>query len=217
MKDIFESMRRNELFRGIELEDFSKVCGSLSFKAVHYKKEEPVMLCGDDVTFFGLILSGGIKIVKEDERGNTSMLTELSAPDTFGEVLVCAAIPVSPVTVIARTETDILQIGSRNIMNLCDKACPFHRQFIENLLHIVAKKNFALNRKIEILSQRSTREKILAFLDYYGKGRKAFTVPFNREEMAHYLCVDRSAMSAELCRMRDRELIRFDRNRFEIL
>ncbi|MDR1705945.1 MAG: Crp/Fnr family transcriptional regulator [Clostridiales bacterium] len=217
MKDILEAARDNELFSGIECEDFAEICSRLSLKAVRYKKDEIIMLCGAAVTFIGIILSGEIKIIKEDERGNVSMLTELSAPDTFGDVLACAGIMESPVTVMARSDAHILQIGSKNILSLCDKACAAHRRFVENLLRAIARKSFLLNRKIEILSRRSTREKLLAFLDFYGRGEKLFRVPYNREEMAHYLCVDRSAMSAELCRMRDEGLIRFDRNRFEIL
>ena len=95
-------------------------------------------------------------------------------------------------------------------------ACPFHAKLIENMLGLLAKKNLMLNQKIEILSKRTTREKLLCFFDAQRGAAKRFTIPFNREELAHYLCVDRSAMSNELCKMRDEGLIKFQRNNFEV-
>ena len=217
MMNIFEALKDNPLFSGIAYGEFEKVLGCLAARTSCYQKDEVILLTGDDVTFVGLIISGGVKIVKEDEFGRVSMLTELRASEMFGEILACAGIQKSPVTILALKDTEILRIGSGNILTPCATACPYHGRLIENMLRHIAGKSFLLNRKIEILSQRTTREKLLCFFDLHRGGLRRFTVPYNREEMAHYLCVDRSAMSNELCKMRDEGLISFKKNQFEIL
>jgi CRP-like cAMP-binding protein len=129
----------------------------------------------------------------------------------------CAGIDRSPVTVQAAEDVEILFIDYKKIITTCPSACPFHARLIENMLKLVAKKNLMLNQKLEILSKRTTREKLLCFFDTQRGSSQRFTIPFNREELARYLCVDRSAMSNELCKMRDDGIIRFRKNVFDVL
>ncbi|MDR2898650.1 MAG: helix-turn-helix domain-containing protein [Spirochaetaceae bacterium] len=118
---------------------------------------------------------------------------------------------------MAADTAEILFLDYRRIITSCSAACSFHTQLIENMLKLVARKNVLLNQKIEILSKRTTREKLLCFFDIHRGRAKRFTIPFNREELSQYLCVDRSAMSNELCKMRDEGLITFEKNLFEML
>jgi CRP-like cAMP-binding protein len=217
MKKIFESVKGNQLFHGIAFSDFEGMLSCLSAKTKDYKKGGIILLSGDTVDFVGLILSGSVKVIKEDLDGNITILTELSVSEVFGEVFACAGTPQSPVTVQAAEDAEILFIDYRKIVTSCSSACPFHARLIENMLKLLAHKNLMLNQKIEILSKRTTKEKLMCFFDYHRGAAKKFTLPFNREELAHYLCVDRSAMSNELCKMRDEGLIRFKRNEFEII
>lgn len=217
MKELFETIQSVPLFHGIAYDDFMRVFTCLSARVACYEKGEIIMLTGDDVAFMGVIISGGVTIIKEDERGNVSMLSELSESEMFGEVLACAGIYQSPVTILAAEDTKILQISNRKIISLCSAVCLFHTRLLENMLGHIARKNFMLSRKIEILSKRTIKEKLLCFLDLQSRGEKKFSISYNREEMAHYLCVDRSAMSNELCKMRDEGLIKFHKNKFEVL
>ncbi len=104
----------------------------------------------------------------------------------------------------------------KKIITTCACACHFHARLIENMLRLIARKNLILNQKLEIVSKRTTREKLMCFFDTQRGAAKRFTIPFNREELARYLCVDRSAMSNELCKMRDEGLISFHKNTFEL-
>ena len=217
MKIIFEATKNNPLFHGIAYSDFERMLSCLSARTACYKKDEIILLSGDTVSFVGLILSGGIKIIKEDINGSITILAELSVPEMFGEVFACADISHSPVTVQATEDTEILFIDYKKIITSCSAVCPFHARLIENMLKLIAKKNLMLNKKIEILSKRTTREKLMCFFDLQRGTAKKFSISFNREELAHYLCVDRSAMSNELCKMRDEGLIKFQKNKFEIL
>lgn len=217
MKKIFEAIKDNPLFSGIGYSDFESMFRCIQARTQRYSEDDIILLSGDTVNFVGLILSGGVKIIKEDMDGNITILTELGVSELFGEVFACAGVDHSPVTVQASEDSEILFINYKKIITACSSACGFHTKLIENMIKLIAKKNLMLNQKIEILSKRTTREKLFMFFDIQRGTAKKFTVPYSREEMARYLCVDRSAMSNELCKMRDERLIKFNKNKFEIL
>jgi len=217
MKQVFDIIKQNPLLKNVSLDDFEKMAACLDAVARTFEKGDNIIFTGDRVSHVGLILSGSVKVIKEDVDGNIVILTELGVPELFGEVFACADIDHSPVTVLASEKSEILFINYRKIINTCSSACVFHAKLVENMLSVIARKNLMLNQKIEILSRRTTRERLLMFLDIHRGEAKECTIPFNREEMAHYLCVDRSAMSNELGKMRDDGLIRFHKNTFEIL
>lgn len=217
MKRIFELIKDNALFSSIGYSDFEKMFQCIEVRIQKYNKDDIILLSGDKINFIGLILSGEIKIIKEDMNGNITIFTELGISELFGEVFACAEINYSPVTVQASKKSEILFINYKKIITTCSSACTFHSRLIENMLRLIAKKNLILNQKIELLSKRTIREKLLLFFDMQRGMAKKFTIPYNREEMARYLCVDRSAMSNELCKMRDEGMIQFNKNMFEIL
>jgi CRP-like cAMP-binding protein len=217
LKRIFNAIKTNPLFGGIAFSDFELMFSCLSARTAEYKEGDIILLSGDTVSSVGLILAGGVKIIKEDKDGRISILTELSVSDIFGEVFACAGVSHSPVTIEASSDAEVLFIDYKRIISSCPSACPFHAKLVENMLGLLAEKNLMLNQKIEVLSKRNTREKLLCFFDMQRGAAKKFTIPFNREELAAYLCVDRSAMSNELSKMRDDGLIRFNRSDFEIL
>jgi len=217
VKEILGIIEGSPLFKGIAYSDFEKMYHCIEAKIQKYKKGDIILLSGDTVDFVGLIMSGSISIINEDRNGNITITHKLTVPELFGVVLACAGVSHSPITVQALEESEILFFNYKKILNTCSNACGFHSRLIENMIRIIADKNMMLNQKIEILSKRTTKEKLLCFFDMQRKGAKKFAVPFNREEMAQYLCVDRSAMSNELCKMRDEGMIKFKKNIFEIL
>ncbi len=164
MRRIFETARNNPLFQGMAFGDFEQVLNCLSAKSAAYAKGDAVLLSGGTVDFVGLVLSGSVQVIKEDVNGRIGILTELGVSELFGEVFACAGIAQSPVTVLAAENTEILRMDYRKIITSCTSACPFHAKLIENMLRLIARKSLMLNQKIEILSKRTTREKLLAFL-----------------------------------------------------
>ena len=162
-------------------------------------------------------MSGCVRVLREDIDGEAGILAELSAPNLFCEVFACAELEHSPVSIIASEDCEVLLMDYKRIVQPCPTACRYHNQLIKNLLRAVARKSLLLNQKVEILSKRTIRERILSFLVSHSDSEKKVTIPYNREEMARYLCIDRSALSRELCKMRDDGLILFNRNIFELL
>jgi len=217
MRNILEVAKDNPLFQGIALSNLENMMSCLSSETKNYRKDDVILRSGDTADFVGLIVAGSVKIKKEDTDGRVMMIATLGAPETFGEVFACAGISHSPVTVQAAEDSEILFFNYKKIITSCTSACPFHARLIENMLALMGKKNLMLNQKMEILSKRTTREKILCFFDAHRGAAKKFTIPFSREELAQYLCVDRSAMSNELCKMRREGIIKFQRNTFEML
>lgn len=120
---------------------------------------------------------------------------------------------------VAIQPSTVLFLNTNRILTVCTSACRFHTRLIQNLLSVIASKNLFLTQKLEHMSQRSTREKLLSYLSEQAQrvGKESFDIPFNRQQLADFLSVDRSAMSNELCKMRDDGLLLFEKNSFQLL
>ncbi|WP_353893868.1 Crp/Fnr family transcriptional regulator [Proteinivorax hydrogeniformans] len=219
MKKNINLLEKNELFKGFNSTDLESILDYLSAKVVTYKKKDVILLQGSPVQFVGIVLSGTIQVIKEDIEGNINILAHFGSNDIFAETFACAYITESPVTVEAKEDCEIMFINFKKLIKDCQKTCIFHSSLVENMLCLIARKNILLNQKNEILSKRTTREKLLTYLNTQKikSNSKKFSIPYSREGLANYLCVDRSALSRELCNMRDEGLIKFIKNEFEIL
>lgn len=217
MKQYFNLLQGNELFKSFSLYDLESILKCLSAKVNKYKKKDVILQQGDPVDFVGIVLSGSIDIIKEDLEGDINILAHLGINDIFAEVFAYAGIGECPVTVEATEDCEIMFIDCRRVIRTCNNACHFHLKLIENMLSLIAKKNIILNQKIEILSKRTTRDKLLTFFNTQVEinHSKKFSIPYNREGLAFYLCIDRSALSRELSNMRKEGLITFHKNEFE--
>jgi len=217
MKYIFNIIKNNVLFEGITLSDFEKIFFCLSAKKKSYKKNEVILISGNIVNHIFIILSGSVQIVKENIDGKENILTELYSPEIFGEVFACANIVHSPITAIASDKSEVLFINYKKIITSCPSSCISHTKLIGNMLKLIAKKNLMLLQKIELLSKRTTRDRLLLYFDMQRGMAKKFTIPYNREDLAAYLCVDRSAMSNEFSKMQKDGIIKYKKNIFEVL
>lgn len=219
MKKYLDILKTVKLFKGIKESDLMLLLGCLSGKLQHYEKNEIVFMSGESINSFGIVLAGQVQIVQEDFYGNRSILANIGVSNLFGESFACAGIKNLPVSVIATAESDLLFIDCQRLATPCVNSCAFHSQLIQNMLHITAMKNISLMQKIEFVTKRTTREKLLAYLSSEAQkaGSSCFSIPFNRQELADYLSVDRSAMSAELGKLRDEGILKFHKNHFELL
>ncbi len=218
MERYIEKIVQMELFKNIKKEDISPMLGCLQGHTRKYRKGEYIIYEKDIVKNIGIILSGRIDMVKEDVWGNKTTLVRMQESELFGETFACGSDPVSAVSFCAVTDSEVMFIPFARIMHTCSNSCFFHNQIIENMVSIIAAKNRRLMNKVEILSKRTIREKILAYLSFQSQeqGKKYFEIPFGRLELAEYLCVDRSSLTRELNNMKADGLIDFDRNIFSI-
>lgn len=205
-----------ELFKGIDRSDLGKLLVCLQPKVRKYEKDETIYHAGEHVSAFGVVLSGFVQIISEDIFGNRNILSGVGKLHLFAESFACAKSMILPVSVVSATDSEVMLLEYNRVVGKCSSVCSFHATLIENMLEILASKNIYLNRKLNVLSRRSTREKVLAYLGEEAKkqGSTSIQIDFNRQELADYLYVDRSALSAELSRMRGEGVLDFNRNRF---
>ena len=219
MKKYLELLRDCPLFADIDNESLERMLCCLGAKVVHFDKKYTVMAEGTPARQIGIVLSGAVQVVQIDYYGNRSILTSLRAPQVFAEAFACAEVDALPVTVIADEPADVMLIDCRHILHTCKNGCGHHHALIFNLMKDLAKKTLLFHQRIEVTGKRSTREKLLAYLSLQAKtaGSRSFEIPFDRQELADYLEVDRSGLSAEISKLRREGVLICTKNRFELL
>lgn len=219
MKEYIERIKTYPLFENIQCDDLRGMLRCLNAKIDKYKRGEHIINAGDEIKGIGIVIEGNIHIIKEDFFGNSFILTRLESGDTFSEVLACAGIKHSTVSVVSENDTVVLFIDYNRIYKPCLNSCEFHSQLIKNMLNILASKNLVLRDKIIYLTMKSLRHKICNYLLEIRKktGKTHFKIPYDRNGLSDYLHADRSALSRELGKMRDEGIIDFYKNEFNII
>ena len=204
MKEYFDALNRCSLFDGIDLAETQALLACLDGKILRIAKGDPVFLEGDAAWFVGVVLSGLIQIVRDDYYGRRSVLTVVSPGGLFAEAFACAGLEALPVSAIALQDSDVLLLDCKRVLTGCGHACAAHSRLGSNLLRGIAQKNLVLIRKIRCMSPRTTREKLMEFLLDQAKecGSSEFVIPYDRQALADYLGVERSAISAEISKLK---------------
>lgn len=219
MEKYLKVVEQSKLFKGIGEKETASMLSCLGAYQRSYQKGDCVFRKGERITAVALLLEGAVHIRKEDYWGNLSILNEISAGEVFGETYACLEAGEMLNNAVAVKNSQVLFLDVKRVLTTCSSACQFHGKLIQNLLSVLALKNKMLTQKLEHMSQRTTREKLLSYLSEQSlrEGRPSFDIPFNRQQLADFLSVDRSAMSNELCRMRDEGILEFERNHFVLL
>lgn len=218
MKKYLEVLKHCPLFQDMTEQDFLSILSCLSPKISTYLKDQTIFAEGDLSHYFGIVLSGTVQIVQIDYYGNKSIVTKIEPSQLFGESFAYAETKTIPVDVIACESTEVLLINAQKITKSCPNACNFHNQMIFNLLKVIAKKNLIFQQKIEVTSKRSTREKLMTYLLLQAKlqNSKQFKIPYDRQELADYLEVDRSGLSAEISKLKKEGILDCKKNYFSL-
>lgn len=204
MEKYFAILSRCPLFAGVEQEELGLMLQCLGAREREIPKGEPVFLEGDPAGFIGAVLEGAVQVVRDDYYGTRSVLTVIEPGEIFGEAFSCAGVETMPVSAFALKGSKVLWLDCKRMLTVCSNACQFHNRMVANLLRAVARKNLTLSRKIQFMSQRTTKEKVMAYLLDQAKtqGSPAFTIPHDRQALADFLGVERSAMSAEIGKLK---------------
>ena len=216
MKKDIDILITSPLFTGIDDIDLSSMLNCLSAKKAAFTKDTYILSAGNTATDVGIVLSGSVNIIKEDFWGNRAILAKMQSGEMFGEAFAFARLQKLPVSVVAAEKSEVLFVDFKKITSTCSSSCLFHTQLIQNILKILAQKNIMLTQKLEHIVKRTTREKLLSYMSEQAikSGTNSFIIPFNRQELADYLSVDRSAMSNELSKLRDEGILEFSKNHF---
>ena len=214
----YEQLSDMIIFQGVEKENIGILLGCLGSYPKTYAKGEYIVFENDAIKNIGIVISGSVHMVKEDVWGNKTIMTRMTRGHLFGESFACGSEQTSIVTFCAAENTEVLLIPFDRVLNTCCNSCKFHQQIIKNMVVMLSNKNQALMEKIEVVSKKTLREKILSYLSQEAQkqGANYVTLPLGRMELADYLCADRSALTRELGKMKQEGLIDYDKNLFRI-
>ena len=218
MKDLMREVH-SPLFHGIKPEELNAMLSCIGYHIGTFKKGDIVAFEEENIKHIGIIIFGAVDMVKEDLWGNKTMLVRMRKDEVFGETFACGSDNLSVVTFMVSEDAKILFMPFDRVMHSCTMACQFHHRLMENMVKLIANKNRDLMRKVDVGSKRTIREKLLAYLSIQAQVQDSryFEVPLGRIELAEYLCVDRSALTRELAKMKADGLIDYDKNCFRIL
>lgn len=216
--DHYSVLTNAALFARLSRDEIDGALDCLKASVVHYKKGDFIISAGDETHSLGVMLSGQAAIYKDDILGNRSVMALIGPADMFAESFLCAGIMASPVTVEAGADCDVLMLPFDRVIKTCSSCCGYHNTLIENMLGIIARKNLTLSEKIDHIAKRKTRQKLASYLLGQAtlKGSNSFSIGLNRQGLADYLCVNRSALSRELSSIAEQGILRFRKDRFVI-
>ena len=200
------------LFQGIREHEIEAMLTCLSAEERTYGKDAYIYRAGDVTGRLGVVMEGAVNIIKDDVWGNRKIIENIGGGQIFGETYACLKGEPLMVDVQASERSRILFMDVNRILTTCSSSCDFHNRLIRSLMYVLAGKNLMLTKKMDIITPKSLRERVMVYLSQESvkQGCRTVTVPFNRQQMADYLSVDRSALSAELSRMQRDGVISYD-------
>lgn len=215
---MLEILKICDLFKGMSENDIELILNCLGSRKQKYQKGSYVYMEGEKNPKVGVVLSGTVQAIKETKDGGRILISQIKKGDTFGLSYVCAQLESLPISVISIDTSEILFIELNQLVQTCHKACTFHVEMIKNALWILARKNLFLDTKMYYLSHKTIRERLLTYLEdqEMKSGSSEFEIPFNREQLADFLCVDRSALSRELGNLKNDGVLQYKKNRFKL-
>ncbi|WP_077610376.1 Crp/Fnr family transcriptional regulator [Clostridium sp. Marseille-P2415] len=218
MEEYLPVLKKSSLFSGVRPDEINAMLKCLSARQKHFKKEEFIIRSGDYIHSVGMVLSGTALIIQEDFWGRRTIISEVMPGTLFAETYAClSSLPIE-MSVISDSECDVLFLDFNKILTVCTSACTFHTRLIQNFLSSIARRNLTLTKKMQHMSKKTIREKLLSYLsaESLKSNASTFDIPFNRQQLADYLSIDRSALSNELSKLQAEGILTYKKNRFTL-
>lgn len=216
MEENIHLVKKCPLFYGINDDELYTLLKCCAAEFTRYENEEYIFRMGESMNTVLILLKGKARVIQENFWGRQENIYYIKEGEMFGESYSCARTPVLPVSVVTEGPCGAVFLNYQRMITFCSLACDFHTRFIHNMLRLVSEQNVKLENKLEHVCRKTTREKLLSYLSEQAisHGGSDFDIPHTRQELAEYLCVDRSAMSNELSRMRSEGILEFSRKHF---
>lgn len=218
MKKYLPVLKTSPLFSGLNDDEILSVLNCLSATVISKPKNSYIFYAGDSTTVMGLVLSGSVLIIQEDLWGHRNILSRCKVGDFFGEPYAAKSGTVLNISIEVEKDCEILLLNINRILTTCRSTCNQHQKIIHNLVEVLANKILIFNDKITHISKRTTREKLLSYLSAQSikQNSLSFDIPFDRQQLADFLCVERAAMSVEISKLQKEGLLKTNRNHFEL-
>lgn len=211
-------MLKTYIFEGLTPDELSGALEYLGAREASYKKGAILINSGDSINEFGVIMSGVVQVSCDDINGNRMIMATVSKGEIFGESLAVTGAKESPICAEAAEEAYVVWLNAEPIRKNCADN-PLHTKIVANFISAIAHKCLSMNDRVQILSKKTIREKVITYLSQLAehKRRTEFNLPLDRQDMANYLGVERSALSRELSKMAAEGIISYHKNYFKIL
>lgn len=219
MNAVADTLQKTKLFSGISRADIGALCPLLGVQQRQCQKGAVLIDTDTVVDFAGVVAAGELNTFKPDTDGRLNLMRKIRALELFGLDIASTPSRLSPLITVCATDAEIITFPYARISEPGPIPDRLRCVVLKNILELTANENMRQLYKIDILSRKGLRERIMLYLTLQARRRKSteLVLPFNREEFAAYLCVDRSALSRELSRMQDEGLITFEKNHFRLL
>lgn len=212
----YELISKTALFQGCSPSETEKLLNGMQFFTKKYKKGAPVYHAGTPVSDVGIVLYGTVQIENNDLWGNKNIISLAYAGEVFAEAYACVPGEPMMVDVIAMEDSEILFLNVPGLFHLASAGHGEYSPLIRNLTMISARKNLLLSRRILHTSSKKIRDRLLSYLSYQSElqGSRYIDIPLNRQQLADYLSLDRSALSKELGKMKKEGILDYHKNSF---
>lgn len=210
--------KTESLFYNICENDYKRMLHCLNAKTAHFASNETIYSYGDQKPSVGIVESGQASVIRYEYNGTRTILEKLNAKEIFGANLAPHVEGSPSISVICDNRCEILFIDYTHILQPCAKVCSCHTQLIYNMLNLLSEKSRILSERIEVLSQRTIREKLLCYFMQLSSKSHSPTcrLPFTMTDFADFLSINRSAMARELSKMKEEGLLEFDKKTFTL-
>lgn len=215
----YDTLQLSPLFNGIEIEEIEAMIPCLGVSKLNFSSGDYIIEKGTTLSDIGFLTKGKATIIAPKLLDTFPKSNPILPGDSFGDIFIFAGIPKSPISVMALENSEVYFFNFNRLISSCSNACTFHSKVFSNLIKLISRTSLLKSEKISCLTKRTTRSKISSYLilQKYKTHNNKFKIPLNRNQLAEYLSVDRSAMSRELGKMRREGIINFSKNMFEIL
>ena len=218
MQKYLSILRNSPFFKGLTDNEILSIMNCVNATTISKKRDSYIFRAGDITEVMGLVVSGCVLIIQEDIWGHRNILSKCHAGDFFGEPYAASQRAVLNISVVADEDCEIILLNVKRLLITCPTACEHHQKLIRNLVSVLANKILILNDKITHVGKRTTRDKLLSYLsaESIRHSSLSFDIPFDRQQLADYLCIDRAAMSTEISKLQKEGFIKTNRNHFEL-
>ena len=219
MEKYLPILRNSPFFKGLSDNEILSILHCVNATVISKERASYIFRAGDSTEVMGLVVSGCVLVMQEDLWGHRNILSKCHAGDFFGEPYAASLGAVLNISVAAEEDCEIIFLNIQRLLVTCQTACEHHQKLIRNLVSVLANKILILNDKITHVGKRTTRDKLLSYLSAESIRRSSlsFDIPFDRQQLADYLCIDRAAMSTEISKLQKEGFIKTNRNHFELI
>ena len=215
-----QELAKSPLFQDISYEDYRSLLTCFQAVQKAFRPDDLIYhFSAPNNDAVGIVERGGAALIRIDEEGASTVMEELGPGGVFGRTLAFASSSGDSMEVVCRTPCDVLFIDYPHMLKRCEHACGHHSVLVQNMLRLMNDKAQALSQRVDVLSRRSIREKLLCYFRQLSKkaGSNTFVLPFSLSTLADYIATDRSAMMRELKRLREEGIVRSDGRQFTLL